>query len=96
MLMLALAQPLLGIHFTLAGSLRGAGDTMSPMLASIIGNWALRVPLAFLFVHVLSLDVVWVWLTLVIDHLTRAVWITWAFRRGRWLRGAGAGSRHAA
>ena len=96
MLVLALAQPLLGIHFTLGGSLRGAGDTVSPMLASIVGNWALRVPLALLFVHVLSLDVIWVWLTLVIDHLARAIWITWAFRRGRWLRGSGAGIRHVA
>lgn len=85
MLVLALAQPLLGIHFTLAGSLRGAGDTVSPMLASIVGNWAFRVPLAFLFTRVLALDVIWVWSTLVIDHLARAVWIVWVFRRGRWL-----------
>jgi Na+-driven multidrug efflux pump len=85
MLVLALAQPLLGIHFTLGGSLRGAGDTVSPMLASIVGNWAFRVPLAFLFARVLALDVIWVWSTLVFDHLARAAWTIWAFRRGRWL-----------
>jgi len=85
-LVLALAQPLLSIHFTLGGSLRGAGDTVSPMLGSIVGNWVFRVPLAFLFTRVLALDVIWVWSTLVFDHLARAVWVTWAFRRGRWLR----------
>ena len=86
MLVLALAQALLGIHFTLGGSLRGAGDTVSPMLASIVGNWLFRVPLALLFTRVLALDVIWIWSTLVFDHLARAAWTLWVFRRGRWLR----------
>ncbi len=89
MLVLALAQPLLGVHFALGGSLRGAGDTVNPMLASIVGNWALRVPLALLFARVLALDVIWVWSTLFFDHLARAAWTIWAFRRGRWLRTGG-------
>lgn len=84
MLVLALAQPLLGLHFTLGGSLRGAGDTLSPMWAAALGNWVLRVPLALLFARVLELGVVWVWSTLVFDHLARAIWLVVVFRRGRW------------
>jgi putative MATE family efflux protein len=89
MLLLALAQPLLALHFTLGGSLRGAGDTVSPFWASMVGNWVFRLPIALFFARVLSLDVVWVWGTLVLDHLTRAVWMVWVFQRGGWRRSSG-------
>ena len=83
MLTLALAQPLMGIHFTLGGALRGSGDTLTPLLAAAAGNWAFRVPLAYAFQH-LGLDVVWMWLALVFDHLARAAWMSIAFARGAW------------
>jgi len=83
MLTLALAQPLMGIHFTLGGALRGAGDTLTPLLAAAIGNWAFRVPIAYAFER-RGLGIVWMWLALVFDHLARAGWISIAFVRGRW------------
>ncbi len=85
MLVLALAQPLLGIHFTLGGALRGAGDTVSPLLAAAVGNWLLRVPLAVCFGSWLQLNLVWLWFALVADHALRALWMVGAFRRERWL-----------
>ncbi len=83
-LCLALAQPFLQAHFTLAGAHRGAGDTWTPLLAATLGNWAFRVPLALLFAFVLRADLVWVWYPLIFDHLVRAAWLAWSFRRGRW------------
>lgn len=83
MLTLALSQPLLGLHFTLSGALRGAGNTIAPLLAAAVGNWALRVPLAFTFTR-LDLPLFWMWLALVFDHVARAIWVGWAFSRGRW------------
>jgi Na+-driven multidrug efflux pump len=93
MLMLALAQPFLALHFTLGGALRGAGDTVTPLWAAILGNWAFRVPLAYLFGMVLGLDVFWVWLTIIFDHSARAAWMAWAFWRGRWQQNLGASTR---
>jgi putative MATE family efflux protein len=84
MLILALSQPLLGLHFTLAGALRGAGDTMTPLLAAALGNWGFRVPLAALGAGAFRLDLVWVWGALFFDHLARAIWLGLAFQRGRW------------
>jgi putative MATE family efflux protein len=89
MLTLALAQPLMGAHFALGGALRGAGDTLSPLVAAALGNWGFRVPLSWLFVEVLDLSVGWVWAALVLDHAARAAWLAWAFRRGRWARRRG-------
>jgi Na+-driven multidrug efflux pump len=90
MLLLGIAQPFLSLHFTLAGALRGAGDTKTPLWSAIFGNWIFRVPLALLVAKVLELPVVWVWGTVVFDHVTRAVWLTWSFRRERWAKSVGA------
>jgi putative MATE family efflux protein len=84
MLCVALAQPLLQLHFTLGGAHRGAGDTMTPMLAAAAGNWLLRVPLAILFSWGLGLGIVWVWAALVFDHALRAVWLLLTFKSGSW------------
>jgi len=81
---LAVAQPFLQLHFTLGGAHRGAGDTWTPMIAASVGNWLFRVPLSLLFAGVLGLGVVWVWYAILFDHVARAAWLAWSFRRGRW------------
>jgi Na+-driven multidrug efflux pump len=86
---LALAQPFLQLHFTLGGAHRGAGDTWTPLVAAFIGNWIFRVPVAFFVAQVLHADLVWVWLTLIIDHVARAAHLAWSFRRGKWQDGMG-------
>jgi putative MATE family efflux protein len=89
-LLLGLALPFLVTHFTLAGALRGAGDTMTPLKAAALGNWAFRVPLGYLFGEALRLPLPWVWGIMLIDHLARAVWLLWSFHRGHWQRAVGA------
>ncbi len=84
LLCLALAQPFLQAHFALGGAHRGAGDTLTPFYAAAAGNWALRLPLAWLFVYGLELPLVWAWYALLFDHLTRTVWLAVSFHRGRW------------
>jgi putative MATE family efflux protein len=90
MLVLALSQPFLGLHFTLGGALRGAGDTVTPLFAALIGNWGFRVPLAFCVAYLLEWDVAWVWFALTFDHIARSTWMVLAFRRGRWADNLGA------
>ena len=93
MLLLGLAQPFLSLHFTLAGALRGAGDTKTPLWSAIFGNWIFRVPLALLVTHWFHADVVWVWGTVVFDHVARAIWLTWSFYREGWAKNLGAAVR---
>jgi putative MATE family efflux protein len=83
LLCLALSQPFLQAHFALGGAHRGAGDTWTPFIAATVGNWLLRTPIAFFLAFVLRTDVIWVWYALMIDHLARAAWLAWSFRRGR-------------
>jgi putative MATE family efflux protein len=84
LVVLAMAQPALQTNFALAGAHRGAGDTFTPFVATAVGNWLLRVPLAFLFAFALGAPVVWIWIVIFADHVTRAGWLAWSFRRGRW------------
>jgi Na+-driven multidrug efflux pump len=87
-LLLGIALPFLVTHFTLAGALRGAGDTMTPFKAAALGNWLFRVPLGYLFAQLLHLALPWVWAIMLIDHLARAVWLLWSFQRGHWQHAA--------
>ena len=96
MLVMALSQPFLQLHFTLGGALRGAGDTVTPLWAAIVGNWGFRVPIALFFAYVLEWSVLFVWLALTFDHLARSAWMVVAFRRGRWARNLGVSTRQAA
>jgi len=84
MLLLALAQPPMGVHFTLGGALRGAGDTWTVLVAATLGNWGFRVPIALVASMGLQLDVIWVWAALIADHFARAIWLTISFRGGKW------------
>ncbi len=84
MLALAIAQPFLQLHFTLGGAHRGAGDTWTPLVAAAVGNWLFRVPLACFFAIQLEAPIVWVWYALIFDHVARAAFMVWSFRRGRW------------
>jgi putative MATE family efflux protein len=97
MLVLALGQPFLQLHFTLGGAHRGAGDTWTPLLAAILGNWGLRIPLAIAFAGWLHTGVLWVWVALIADHITRATFLGLSFLSGQWReRGAGRTSAHPA
>ena len=94
MLCLSLAQPAMQLHFTLAGAFRGAGDTVTPLWSAILGNWGFRVPLAALVVF-LEGPLTGLWIVLIFDHVSRAVWMLLGFRRGTWLeRGERAATRH--
>jgi len=90
MLMLALAQPVMGVHFTLGGVLRGAGDTVTPLIGAAVGNWGFRVPLAWIFSRVFGAQLIWVWAALIADHVARLLINGIAFARGRWAHKTGA------
>jgi Na+-driven multidrug efflux pump len=93
MLALAAAQPFLQMHFTLGGAHKGAGDTITPLIAAMIGNWCIRVPVAIVIGGFLELDVIWIWATLIFDHVARAAWLGVSFLRGHWSDPQGATGR---
>ncbi len=81
---LAAAQPLMAIDFTLGGALRGAGDTRFPLFAVLIGFYFCRLGSAYAVTFLLRMPLVWLWLALLPDYVARCVLKAMRFRSGRW------------
>ncbi|MEM8767963.1 MAG: MATE family efflux transporter [Pseudomonadota bacterium] len=81
--LLGAMMPLLAVDFSIGGSLRGAGDTRFPLLATMVSLIGMRCGLAALATF-LGMPVVWVYAALVGDYLLKATMLIWRFQRGRW------------
>ncbi len=80
----ALAMPAIGIHFTLSGALRGAGDTRWPLNVAILGMFVVRLPIAFTLAFPLGFGILGAWIAFVVEYCVRAAIIAWRFRMGAW------------
>jgi putative MATE family efflux protein len=81
---LGVVQPLMAIEFTLAGAIRGAGDTRFPLYAVLVGLLGARIGGALLVWGVLGWSVEWIYAALIPDYAIKAVLFVWYFRRGGW------------
>jgi putative MATE family efflux protein len=86
LLIAAILQVPMAIALTLSGSLRGAGDTLSPFLSTIIGSWGVRVPLAWMCAVVWHADLRIVWSLMAVDWLVRMMFLLHRVRTGDWYR----------
>ena len=76
-------MPFMAVDFSLAGGLRGAGDTRFPLIATLFSLIGVRCGLAAIATY-LALPVVWVYAALMGDYLVKASMVAWRFKRGRW------------
>jgi len=82
---LGIMQPFMALEFALGGAVRGAGDTKSPLIITLIGLILVRVPLAFL-VYKLGLPVEWIFATLIADYFIKGVLLIIRYRSRRWMK----------
>jgi putative MATE family efflux protein len=68
----------------LAGCLRGAGDTRTPMIVTLAGTILFRVPITYLFALILNGGLNGVWLATAVDWSMRALIMCFLYMRGRW------------
>ncbi len=81
----AFFQVPLGMAIIYIFSLRGAGDTRTPMLFAIGSTLCIRVPLAYLFGIVLEGGLIGAWTGMVVDNSIRAALATYRYSRGGWV-----------
>ncbi|MBN1935276.1 MAG: MATE family efflux transporter [Anaerolineae bacterium] len=74
----------LGSLMVLGGCLRGAGDTRTPMVVTLIGTFFFRVPITYLSALTLGGGLRGLWLGTVIDWSMRALVMCVLYLRGRW------------
>ncbi|MEE8398619.1 MAG: MATE family efflux transporter [Desulfobacterales bacterium] len=73
-----------GVVVVLMNALTGVGDTMTPMLTTLITMWLVQVPMAFVLPKVTTLGVYGVRWAIVTAIVMRAIIYTVYFRKGRW------------
>ena len=78
-------QPLMAIEFAIGGALRGAGDTKSPLVITLIGLVFFRLSIALLFL-LFNLPVEYIFASLMIDYLVKAILFAYRFNSGKWIK----------
>ena len=82
---MAISQLGMAIFFTLAGALRGAGDTRSPLLVTLLGMYGIRIPAAWIVTSILGMGVEITFSVLFFDYIVRISTILYIYHRGKWL-----------
>jgi MATE family multidrug resistance protein len=82
----AVVQPLMAICEAMAGALRGAGDTKTPLVAAFIGPCVIRLFFCWFLAFELNLGLIGIWIGTSLDWVVRVVFLSVVFHRGRWKR----------
>ncbi len=80
----ALEQIPIAAEMVFAGALRGTGDTRTPMLVAFIGTWFFRIPLLWVMVKILHLQLYQIWFLFVADWCLRAIALLIIILRVKW------------
>ncbi len=84
MKVIALIQPFQGSSFAISGGLRGAGDTVSTLIVTIIGVFFIRLSLAYILINIVGLGVIGAWIAMLSDQIIRWIGISIRYRTGKW------------
>ncbi len=82
--LIAVAMPPLAATIVFTASLRGAGDTLVPVLFTLTGFFAIRLPLAWWLTKHTDLGLTGAWLAMIADVFARGFFVLWRFASGRW------------
>ena len=74
----------MGLYFVMQNSISGAGDTMPPMLVTLLNFWLVQIPLAFLLPKYTGLGVYGVRWAIVAGWVMGAIAYSIYFKLGRW------------
>lgn len=70
------------VTFTYSGAIRGAGDTLVPMIITLLSLWLIRIPLAYLFAR--WWGYLGIWLSVPTSWITGVIPTILYYRSGRW------------
>jgi MATE family, multidrug efflux pump len=82
---IAIAQPMMACEVTLAGALRGAGDTRFPLIATFCGIILGRLLPALIFAK-LGFSVYWLFAVMLLDYFIKASLLIRRFASRKWLK----------
>ena len=74
------------VHQPVAGALRGAGDTRSPLIASFGSLWVFRVFLGWILVGLCGLNIFYAQIAVAADQCARMGINLWRYKKGYWAK----------
>ena len=74
----------MGIEFSMAGALRGAGDTRYPMMVTVFSIVLSRILVPFILVQ-MGADIMWLYATSLLDFGIKSSLNMRRFRNKKWL-----------
>lgn len=80
----SISIPATGLFFSLSGALRGAGDTRWPFYATLVGIFALRLPLSYLLGYWAGWGIAGIWVALPVEYYLRSLVVVQRFQTGAW------------
>ena len=84
MKIIALIQPFQASAFTISGGLRGAGDTVSTLIVTIIGIVFIRIITAYILINIVGIGLVGAWLAMLFDQFVRWIGMVYRYRTDKW------------
>ncbi len=85
----SIAEPFQAVNMVLSSALRGADDVRFPMVVGLVGMWCVRVPLAYVFVLGMKMELAGVWVAMTIDLIVRGILCILRWKSGRWKKLSG-------
>ena len=84
MKLIAIIQPFQASSFAISGGLRGAGDTVSTLIVTIIGVFVIRIVLAYILINIVGLGLIGAWIAMLSDQIIRWIGISLRYRTDKW------------
>lgn len=84
MKVIAIIQPFQASAFALSGGLRGAGDTVSTLIVTMIGVIVVRLSLAYVLINIVGIGLIGAWIAMLSDQIIRWIGISIRYRTGKW------------
>ncbi|MHB1393630.1 MAG: MATE family efflux transporter [Clostridia bacterium] len=79
-----IAALFMGPSASLASILFGAGDNTPSMIGALISVWLVQIPFLYVFVHLLHMNVEWIWISYVLAYGVQFLCILYFVKRGKW------------
>lgn len=86
MKVIAIIQPFQASAFAISGGLRGAGDTVSTLIVTMIGVIIIRLGIAYILIKIVGLGLIGAWIAMLSDQIIRWIGISLRYRTGKWKR----------
>lgn len=84
MKVVALIQPFQASAFAISGGLRGAGDTVSTLIVTIIGVFVIRIGIAYVLIEIVGLGLIGAWIAMLSDQIIRWLGINIRYKTDKW------------